>query len=93
MTTQGGRRRCVAPRSGRIGHQHDGAWNDGNGDGCGATREGARALGLLSETGTLEAGKSADFAIWDVESLAELVYRIGFNPLHAHVFKGKRFNR
>ncbi|KQV65107.1 imidazolonepropionase [Rhizobium sp. Root1220] len=59
----------------------------------GATREGARALGLLSETGTLEAGKSADFAIWDVESLAELVYRIGFNPLHAHVFKGERIDR
>ncbi|ATN32323.1 imidazolonepropionase [Rhizobium sp. ACO-34A] len=57
---------------------------------AGATREGARALGLLHETGTLEAGKSADFAIWDVESLAELVYRIGFNPLHAHVFKGRR---
>ncbi|MDM9625438.1 imidazolonepropionase [Rhizobium sp. S152] len=59
----------------------------------GATREGARALGLIGETGTLEAGKSADFAIWDVESLAELVYRIGFNPLHAHVFKGERIDR
>ncbi|MBZ9793752.1 imidazolonepropionase [Rhizobium sp. 3T7] len=60
---------------------------------AGATREGARALGLLEETGTLEPGKSADFAIWDVESLAELVYRIGFNPLHAHVFKGERIDR
>ncbi|MDM9645388.1 imidazolonepropionase [Rhizobium sp. S163] len=60
---------------------------------AGVTREGARALGLLDETGTLEAGKSADFAIWDVESLAELVYRIGFNPLHAHVFKGERIDR
>ncbi len=60
---------------------------------AGATREGARALGLLGETGTLETGKSADFAIWDVESLAELVYRIGFNPLHAHVFKGERIDR
>ncbi|MDP9807978.1 imidazolonepropionase [Rhizobium tibeticum] len=60
---------------------------------AGATREGARALGLLDETGTLENGKSADFAIWDVESLAELVYRIGFNPLHAHVFKGERIDR
>ncbi|QFY62841.1 imidazolonepropionase (plasmid) [Rhizobium grahamii] len=60
---------------------------------AGATREGARALGLLDETGTLETGKSADFAIWDVESLAELVYRIGFNPLNAHVFKGERIDR
>jgi imidazolonepropionase len=57
---------------------------------AGATREGARALGLLNETGTLEVGKSADFAVWDIESLAELVYRIGFNPLHSRVFKGKR---
>jgi imidazolonepropionase len=60
---------------------------------AGTTREGARALGLLGETGTLETGKSADFAIWDVESLAELVYRIGFNPLHARVFKGERIDR
>ncbi|MBW9113557.1 imidazolonepropionase [Rhizobium cauense] len=60
---------------------------------AGATREGARALGVLNDTGTLEPGKSADFAIWDVESLAELVYRIGFNPLHAHVFKGERIDR
>lgn len=60
---------------------------------AGATREGARALGLLGEIGTLEAGKSADLAIWDIESLAELVYRIGFNPLHASIFKGERIDR
>jgi imidazolonepropionase len=60
---------------------------------AGATREGARALGLLAETGTLEAGKSADLAIWNIESPAELVYRIGFNPLHSHVFKGERIDR
>ncbi len=56
----------------------------------GATREAARALGLLGETGTLEVGKSADFAVWDVERPAELVYRIGFNPLHSRVFKGQQ---
>jgi imidazolonepropionase len=60
---------------------------------AGATREGARALGLLGETGTLEAGKSADMAIWDIESPAELVYRIGFNPLHARIYKGERIGR
>ncbi|WP_011582299.1 MULTISPECIES: imidazolonepropionase [Chelativorans] len=59
---------------------------------AGATREGARALGLLAETGTIEAGKSADLAIWNIESPAELVYRIGFNPLHAHIFKGRRID-
>ncbi|MBO0905867.1 imidazolonepropionase [Jiella sonneratiae] len=55
----------------------------------GVTRNAARALGLAAETGTLEAGKSADLAIWDIESPAELVYRIGFNPLHARIWKGR----
>ncbi|MGI3901881.1 MAG: imidazolonepropionase [Janthinobacterium lividum] len=55
---------------------------------AGVTREAARALGLLAETGTLEAGKWADFALWDVERPAELVCRIGFNPLHRRVRHG-----
>lgn len=54
------------------------------------TRNAVKALGLLAETGTLEAGKSADFTIWDIERPAELVYRIGFNPLHARIFKGQK---
>lgn len=49
------------------------------------TRNAARALGLQGETGTLEPGKACDLAIWDVAHPAELVYRIGFNPLHARV--------
>lgn len=55
---------------------------------AGTTREAARALGLLHETGTLEPGKSADLAIWDIERPAELVYRMGFNPLHQRVWRG-----
>ena len=55
---------------------------------AGVTREAARALGKLDETGTLETGKRCDLAIWNIESPAELVYRMGFNPLHARVRSG-----
>jgi imidazolonepropionase len=54
----------------------------------GVTRQAARALGRLHEVGTLEAGKRCDLAIWDIERPAELVYRIGFNPLHERVYEG-----
>ena len=33
-------------------------------------------------------GKQCDLAIWDIERPAELVYRLGFNPLHARVWHG-----
>ena len=56
---------------------------------AGATREAARALGLFDRIGSLEAGKDCDLAIWDIERPAELVYRIGFNPLHARIWQGK----
>jgi imidazolonepropionase len=56
---------------------------------AGMTREAARALGLGGEIGTLEAGKVCDLAIWTIERPAELVYRMGFNPLHARVWRGR----
>jgi imidazolonepropionase len=56
---------------------------------AGVTREAARALGRLDTIGTLEPGKSCDLAIWNIERPAELVYRIGFNPLHARVWRGQ----
>jgi imidazolonepropionase len=46
---------------------------------AGVTRHAARALGL-ADRGTLEAGKLADFVIWDIAEPAELSYRFGFNP-------------
>lgn len=55
---------------------------------AGVTREAARALGRLSDVGTLETGKWCDLAIWDIERPAELVYRIGFNPLHQRIWRG-----
>jgi imidazolonepropionase len=55
---------------------------------AGFTRAAARALGR-KDTGTLETGKSCDLAIWDIERPAELVYRMGFNPLHARIWRGE----
>ncbi len=55
---------------------------------AGATRNAARALGLGDARGTLEAGKAADFVLWDIETPAELAYRIGGNPAAAVVRAG-----
>jgi imidazolonepropionase len=56
---------------------------------AGVTRNAAKALGLGGSTGTLQAGKRADFAVWNIDRPAELSYRIGFNPLHARIWQGK----
>ena len=53
----------------------------------GATRIAAQALGL-DDAGTIEAGKRADLAVWNVSEPAELAYRIGFNPLNKRIFAG-----
>lgn len=51
---------------------------------AGTTRNAARALGL-SDRGQIAPGLRADLAVWDAEAPAELVYRIGFNPLHQSI--------
>ena len=43
----------------------------------GVTCHAARALGMQDSHGTLEAGKEADFALWDMEHPAELAYAMG----------------
>jgi len=55
----------------------------------GVTRAAAQALGMADRIGTLEAGKQCDLAIWNVARPAELVYRLGLNPLHARVWRGQ----
>jgi len=46
----------------------------------GVTRIAARALGLAEDRGTIEVGKRADLAFWDIEQPAELCYWFGANP-------------
>ena len=55
---------------------------------AGATRIAAMALGLSGETGTIEAGRAADLAVWDIERPAELCYWLGKPLLHARYFGG-----
>ncbi|UWQ52080.1 imidazolonepropionase (plasmid) [Leisingera caerulea] len=54
---------------------------------AGVTRNAARALGL-TDRGQIAAGMRADLAVWDVETPAELAYRIGFNPLYTRIYEG-----
>jgi imidazolonepropionase len=44
---------------------------------AGMTREGAKALGLQDEIGTISAGKAADLCVWRIGRPAELCYWIG----------------
>jgi len=52
---------------------------------AGATRHAARALGIADQVGTLEVGKAADLAVWDVTRPAELSYWLG-KPLLSRRF-------
>jgi len=57
---------------------------------AGTTRHAARALGLQDEIGTLEAGKAADFLIWDIESPADIAYQLGGRLLRCPVINGRK---
>ena len=56
---------------------------------AGVTRNAAKALGLNDRIGTLEVGKQADLAVWDIGSPAELAYGIGHNPCQAAYKNGE----
>jgi len=57
---------------------------------AGVTTNAARALGR-DDIGALEPGKWCDFAVWDCEQPADLVYFMGASPLHFRVFNSKVF--
>jgi imidazolonepropionase len=46
---------------------------------AGFTINGAKALGLAADRGSLEVGKTADLSIWDITEPADLAYRLGGN--------------
>ena len=56
---------------------------------AGATRNAARALGLGTEIGTLEVGKAADLAVWDITRPAELSYWLGKPLLNRRYVAGR----
>lgn len=55
---------------------------------AGVTRNAARALGYQSSCGTLEKGKAADFALWNIAHPRELCYYFGNNPCQGVVMGG-----
>jgi imidazolonepropionase len=55
---------------------------------AGVTRNAAHALGLIDDRGTLETGKRADIAVWDIDHPRELSYWIGLNELSELIVAG-----
>ena len=55
----------------------------------GVTSHAAKALGMEKTHGTLEVGKVADFAVWDISHPDELAYFIGENRLLQGVYQGE----
>jgi imidazolonepropionase len=56
---------------------------------AGTTREAALALGLDADRGTLEPGKRADIAIWNIAHPRDLSYWFGVQPLSDLLIAGR----
>lgn len=56
---------------------------------AGVTRNASRALGLADDRGTLEEGKRADIAEWNINHPRELTYWTGLNQLNRLTIDGK----
>lgn len=55
----------------------------------GVTLHAAKALGLQDSHGSLQVGKVADFAIWDVGHPTDLIYYLGGQPLKTLIKAGE----
>lgn len=55
----------------------------------GVTINAAKALNRANTVGSIEVGKQADFVLWDIDTPAELSYRIGGNTCRQVIKKGK----
>ena len=53
------------------------------------TLNGAAAVGMAAETGSLEVGKSADIVILNFESIHALPYYVGMNCVNTTIYRGK----
>jgi imidazolonepropionase len=56
---------------------------------AGVMQHAARAVGQARRHGALEAGRDADFVVWDIDSPAELAYWFGRNPCRCVVRGGR----
>jgi imidazolonepropionase len=59
------------------------------GDALRAATAGAAAACGLTDRGRIASGALADLQVWNVESLEEMVYRIGHNPVRTVIKRGK----
>ena len=59
---------------------------------AGTTREAAVALGMGEDRGTLETGKRADIAVWDISHPRDLSYWLGARPLADLLIAGRSVN-
>lgn len=59
---------------------------------AGSTRNAAAALGLGDDYGTLEVGKRADIAVWNIEHPRDLCYWLGSQPLSDLLIAGESAN-
>ena len=54
-----------------------------------ATFNGAKALGLQNEIGSIAVGKKADLIVWDIANLSEIPYYVSNHPIRHVIKNGK----